>query len=133
MFKIIGRTDTFIIMTLLLGSVYVPFLLSEMIQLSGIITILFTGITARKFTNKNLTHVIRKHASFTFQLLAYLAETTCFLFLGFSAVIQDSKYFLPTTIFSALLLCLIGRAFNVYPLLNLVILHFICIMMVFNF
>ena len=125
MFKIIGKTDTFITMALLLGSVYIPFLLSEMLQLSGIITILFTGMSARKFTNKNLSSSIRKHASFTFQLLSYLSETTCFLFLGFSVVIQDSKYFLPKTIFWTLLMCFIGRAFNVYPLLFMVPRRFI--------
>jgi hypothetical protein len=32
-------------------TVYIPFLLSEMLQLSGIVTIFFSGIAARRYCN----------------------------------------------------------------------------------
>ena len=46
-------------MSLLLASVYLPFFISEMLQLSGIITILFTGMSARKYTNKNISAAVK--------------------------------------------------------------------------
>lgn len=68
--------------SLFVSTVYIPFLLSEVFQLSGIVTILFSGIASRKYINKNLTSDARKNASFVFQLMAYLAETSCFCLLG---------------------------------------------------
>ena len=55
-----------------------------------------------------------------FRLLATLAETLCFLFLGFSVALQQFKYFFTDAVAWALLLCFIGRALNVYPMLFLV-------------
>jgi NhaP-type Na+/H+ or K+/H+ antiporter len=77
-------------------------------------------MTARKFTNKNLSNQAKKEVSLVTQLLAYLAETTCFLFLGFSVASQNWRQFFSDSVGWALLLCFIGRALNVYPLLFLV-------------
>lgn len=69
---------------LLCAVVYVPFFLSEMLQFSGIVTVFFTGIAARRYVNKNITDNIKIMASFVFQLLSSLAETSCFVLLGMS-------------------------------------------------
>jgi sodium/hydrogen exchanger 8 len=61
--------------SLFVSTIYIPFLLSEVLQLSGIVTCMFSGIASRRYINKNLTMDTRKSASFLFQLLAYLAET----------------------------------------------------------
>jgi len=70
---------------LLCAVVYVPFFLSEMLQFSGIVTVLFTGISARRYVNKNITDNVKILASFVFQLLSSLAETSCFALLGIAA------------------------------------------------
>ena len=49
---------------------------------SGVVTILFTGIAARRYVNKNISDPLKIIASYLFQLLSYLAETSCFLLLG---------------------------------------------------
>ena len=67
---------------LLCSLIYMPFFLSEMLQLSGIVTILFAGISARRYANKNISDNLKIIVSFQFQLLAYLAETSCFVLLG---------------------------------------------------
>lgn len=105
------------LLSLFLGSAYIPFFISEMCQLSGIITILFTGITARKFTNKNISIQNKQEASVVFRLLSFLCENSCFLFLGFSVTSQKLEYLLPPILGYALLFCFVGRALNVYPIL----------------
>ena len=70
---------------LLCAVVYVPFFLSEMLQFSGIVTVLFTGISARRYVNKNITDNVKILASCVFQLLSSLAETSCFALLGIAA------------------------------------------------
>ena len=106
--------------SLFVSTVYIPFLLSEVLQLSGIVTILFSGIASRRYINKNLSSDARKTASFVFQLMAYLAETSCFCLLGLSVFSQSIAFFKFDIIFWTLLLILIGRAAHVYPLLSLV-------------
>ena len=109
--------------SLFVSTVYIPFLLSEVLQLSGIVTILFSGIASRRYINKNLSSDARKTASFVFQLMAYLAETSCFCLLGLSVFSQSIAFFKSDIIFWTLLLILVGRAAHVYPLLSLVWLH----------
>ena len=106
--------------SLFVSTVYIPFLLSEVLQLSGIVTILFSGIASRRYINKNLSSDARKTASFIFQLMAYLAETSCFCLLGLSVFSQSIAFFKSDIIFWTLLLILLGRAAHVYPLLSLV-------------
>ena len=106
--------------SLFVSTVYIPFLLSEVLQLSGIVTILFSGIASRRYINKNLDSESRKSASFVFQLMAYLSETTCFCLLGLSVFSQSIAYFRFDIIMWTLVLILLGRAAHVYPLLTLV-------------
>jgi sodium/hydrogen exchanger 8 len=40
--------------SLFVCTVYIPFFLAEVLQLSGIVTILFCGIASRRYINKNL-------------------------------------------------------------------------------
>jgi NhaP-type Na+/H+ or K+/H+ antiporter len=124
--------------SLFVSTVYIPFLLSEVLQLSGIVTILFSGIASRRYINKNLSSDARKTASFVFQLMAYLAETSCFCLLGLSVFSQSIAFFKFDIIFWTLLLILIGRAAHVYPLLSLVRTdalyeHFIFIILFFSY
>jgi sodium/hydrogen exchanger 8 len=114
------KTHKLSAVALFVSTMYIPFLLAEALQLSGIVSVLFSGIAARRYVNKNLSVEARKHASFVFQLIALLAETSVFCLLGVSVLLQSVAYFKYDIILWTLALCYIGRAVHVYPLLSMV-------------
>lgn len=68
------------------------YLLAEGLNLSGIVAILFCGITMAHYTRKNLS-VEAKHLSIHFwEILATLAETYVFLYLGLSIFTVWGEY-----------------------------------------
>jgi len=95
--------------------VYIPFLIAEILHLSGIVTILFTGVAANRYIVPNLSAITKVNSDMVFRLGAHIAETAIFLELGLS-VFGMVGYWNWTFIGWALLACLIGRALNVYPL-----------------
>jgi solute carrier family 9 (sodium/hydrogen exchanger), member 8 len=97
---------------------YVPYLFAEIMHLSGIVTILFTGIIARRYCVPNLSLITQANSDVVFRLAAHVAEVSIFLELGLSIselLVLENKFqwrFILWAIFS----CLIGRAANVYPI-----------------
>jgi NhaP-type Na+/H+ or K+/H+ antiporter len=61
---------------------YIPFILAEITILSGIVTIFFTGMSARRYIEPNVSNETKQHAMAIFKVSAYLAETCIFLELG---------------------------------------------------
>lgn len=102
-------------LTLYVLIMYVPFLMAELLHRSGIVTILFTGMTARSFVIPNLSEQTADHAEALFRVAAHLAETSIFLELGLS-VFGLRGSFNAQFIAWALFACLLGRVFNVYPI-----------------
>jgi len=102
--------------------VYFPFLLAQCLKLSGIVTILFTGMTARAYVVPNLSEATADTAEVLFRLFAHLAETSIFLELGMSVFGLRGSFKGLFTLW-ALLACLLGRALNVYPIAFLYNLH----------
>ncbi|ACI65746.1 predicted protein, partial [Phaeodactylum tricornutum CCAP 1055/1] len=101
---------------------YVPFLLANLLQLSGIVTILFTGMTAQAYAAPNLSPATAATADVLFRLAAHLAETAIFLELGLSVFGLHGSFhgrFLLWTI----LACLLARAANVYPIVTPTVRH----------
>jgi NhaP-type Na+/H+ or K+/H+ antiporter len=94
---------------------YIPFLIAEILHLSGIVTILFTGITANRYVVPNLSAITKVNADMVFRLGAHLSETAIFLELGLSVFGMVGYWNWAFIGFSALA-CLVGRALNVYPL-----------------
>ncbi len=95
--------------------VYMPFYYAELLGLSGIVTILFTGIFARRYTTGNLSDSTEEHVDILFRLAAQIAETSIFLELGLS-VFGLSDTIMWKFAGWAILACLIGRMLNIYPL-----------------
>jgi sodium/hydrogen exchanger 8 len=95
---------------------YIPSLFSDVISLSGIVTILFTGIFSRHYTHPNLSVNGQARALFLFAFLSVLSETAVFLQLGFSVFSTQLSNLNPSFICWTLLLMLVGRAANIYPL-----------------
>eukprot|EP01042_Synura_sphagnicola_P008885 gene8885-11402_t len=92
-----------------------------MLQLSGVVTILFSGISSRRYISRNISLEAKRSASFIFELTAYVCETAVFLCLGMAVLDKEkSSSFKPAFLLWALVLCLLARAAHVYPLLSLV-------------
>jgi len=100
---------------------YLPFFTAELMGLSGIVTILFTGISSRRYALYNLSEMTEETVDHLFRLVAHLAETAIFLELGLCVFPVCLKYSRHHWIFAlwAVLCCWIGRALNVYPLRTL--------------
>eukprot|EP00934_Nitzschia_sp_Nitz4_P009248 Nitzschia sp. Nitz4//scaffold22_size323478//285509//289544//NITZ4_000585-RA/size323478-processed-gene-0.425-mRNA-1//1//CDS//3329543171//9238//frame0 len=109
------RQNRLLELSLYLLLVYIPFLLAEVLQLSGIVTILFTGIAANRYVVPNLSSITEVNADMLFRLMAHLAETSIFLELGLS-VFGLIGHWNWTFIGYALLSTLVARALNIFPL-----------------
>jgi len=108
--------------SIFLGVVYIPFLLAEVLQLSGILAMFFAGISARRYIYKNLNAEVRILAAFAFQLIAHISDTMCFALLGLSVFFLDFNFMQSYKFFLLLiLLTWASRAVAVYPLLSMVL------------
>ena len=95
--------------------IYIPFILSEVLNLSGMITIFFTGISAKRYMDPNVSQETKSHAETLFRLFSLLAETCIFIELGLS-VFGLSPNFQWSFIGLSFIAALLGRALSVYPL-----------------
>ena len=102
-------------LSLYLLLIYIPFILAEVLGMSGIITIFVTGMSARRYIEPNVTDETKHNAEVIFNLVAYLAETCIFLNLGLS-VCGFTGNFHWTFIIFAFAASLIGRAMSIYPI-----------------
>jgi len=94
---------------------YSSYLLAEALQLSGIVAILFCGIIMAHYTRKNLSKETKEFSHRFFETIAVLAETFVFLYLGLSIFYALEDFSLALAALS-IILCLIGRAANIFPL-----------------
>lgn len=82
---------------------------------TGIMAILFNGIVMSHYTHFNLSTVTQITMQQTMRTLAFIAETCVFAYLGL-ALFSFRHRFEPALVIWSLILCLIGRACNIYPL-----------------
>ena len=95
---------------------YLPFVLAELCKLSGIVTVLFAGVAAKRYIEPNLSRPTAANAVTIFRLVAHMSETVIFLELGLSVFSMSWKaQFHGTFILLSLLGCLLSRACNIYP------------------
>lgn len=96
---------------------YFPFVAAEIMTLSGIVTVLFTGIAAKRYAEPNITTETAVNADVVFRLVSHLTETIIFLDLGLSVfgLVGDGAFHVVFIAF-AMLACLVGRAANIYPI-----------------
>lgn len=98
---------------------YAPYVLAEGIHLSGIMAILFCGIVMSHYTHFNLSTVTQITMQQTLRTLAFIAETCVFAYLGL-ALFSFKHRAEPALIVWSIVLCLFGRACNIFPLAILV-------------
>lgn len=106
--------------TLLIVFAYTSYALGEAAQLSGIMSIFFTGIVLSHYNLYNMSVETRGAAQYVFKALAHTTETAVFAYMGvtiFTGGYKTWKYVGASVL--ALLCCLVARAFNTFPLANL--------------
>lgn len=94
---------------------YLGYLIAEAHHLSGIMTILTIGIIYGRYVRPSLSPRTVVVTSNMNQTLSFVAESVIFLYLGASFWEIEHNWHTWLVIFS-LLLCFVGRAFNVVPL-----------------
>lgn len=104
---------------LMLVFTYAPYVLAEGIHLSGIMAILFCGIVMSHYTHYNLSTVTQITMQQTMRTLSFIAETCVFAYLGLAIFSFNHRCELALVIWS-IILCLIGRACNIFPLAYMV-------------
>ena len=115
-FKHLDFTGTPVLeLSLYILLMYIPFILAEVCHLSGIVTIFFTGMSARRYIEPNVSEETQRNAAAIFKLVAFLAETCIFLDLGLS-VFGFSGSFHWRFIGFSFAAALIGRAASIYPI-----------------
>lgn len=100
---------------LMLVFTYAPYVLAEGIHLSGIMAILFCGIVMSHYTHFNLSTVTQITMQQTMRTLSFIAETCVFAYLGLAIFSFNHRCELALVVWS-LVLCLLGRACNIFPL-----------------
>ncbi|VEU33583.1 unnamed protein product [Pseudo-nitzschia multistriata] len=116
LFKMVDFHGTPVLeLSLYLLIMYIPFIVAEVMGMSGIVTIFFTGIFARRYIEPNVSNETKHNAEVIFNLVAYLAEMCIFINLGLS-VFGFSGSFHWAFIGFALIASLIGRAMSIYPI-----------------
>ncbi|RQM22695.1 hypothetical protein B5M09_006015, partial [Aphanomyces astaci] len=113
---------------------YMPFLVAEVLELSGIVSVLFAGMLMKHYTSNNLSPTAQDIASNVFHVVAFVCELVVFLSthsivtlavclisttatvdLGLSFFTMERGLSVPFMLW-AILACLVARAVHVYPL-----------------
>uniref|UniRef100_A0AAQ4S7L1 Sodium/hydrogen exchanger n=1 Tax=Gasterosteus aculeatus aculeatus TaxID=481459 RepID=A0AAQ4S7L1_GASAC len=88
------------------------FLLAEACGFTGVVAVLFCGITQAHYTHNNLSAESNTRTKQLFEVLHFLAENFIFSYMGLALFTFQNHIFSPIFI-SAIF---IGRALNIYPL-----------------
>nr|XP_061801088.1 sodium/hydrogen exchanger 6-like isoform X1 [Nerophis lumbriciformis] len=92
------------------------FLLAEACGFTGVVAVLFCGITQAHYTYNNLSRDSQDRTKQLFELLNFLAENFIFSYMGLTLFSFQSHVFNPLFIIGAFVAVFLGRAANIYPL-----------------
>ncbi|XP_077361594.1 sodium/hydrogen exchanger 6b [Festucalex cinctus] len=92
------------------------FLLAEACGFTGVVAVLFCGITQAHYTFNNLSADSQDRSKQLFELLNFLAENFIFSYMGLTLFSFQSHVFNPLFIIGAFVAIFLGRAANIYPL-----------------
>lgn len=118
-----GRHSTDREVALMILMAYLSYMLAELLNLSGILTVFFCGIVMSHYTWHNVTESSRITTKHAFATLSFVAEIFIFLYVGMDALDIEKWRFVSDSpgksvaVSSILLaLVLVGRAAFVFPL-----------------
>ncbi|GMM52364.1 bifunctional K:H/Na:H antiporter [Starmerella bacillaris] len=99
---------------------YFTYFFSNGCHMSGIVSLLFVGITLKHYAYYNMTRRTQLAIKYTFQILAQLSENFIFVYLGLTLFTNDELVFRPLLItITAIGICL-SRYVAVFPLSQLI-------------
>ncbi|KAK1316579.1 Sodium/hydrogen exchanger 6 [Acorus calamus] len=93
---------------------YFSYMLAEGLGLSGIVSILFTGIVMKHYSFTNLSENSQRFSAAFFHLISSLAETFVFIYMGFDIAMEQHSWSHVGFIFFSILFIGIARAANVF-------------------
>ncbi|NXH23998.1 SL9A9 protein, partial [Myiagra hebetior] len=92
------------------------FLSAEAAGLTGIVAVLFCGVTQAHYTYNNLSPDSKLRTKQLFEFMNFLAENVIFCYMGLALFTFQNHIFNPLFIFGALVAVFVARASNIYPL-----------------
>lgn len=95
---------------------YVSYFFSNGAHMSGIVTLLFCGITLKHYAYYNMSRRTQIATKYIFQLLAQLSENFIFIYLGLSLFTEVELVFKPLLIIVAFFSICAARWCSVFPL-----------------
>lgn len=102
--------------TLLFLYAYGSYALAEVMQLSGIMSLFFCGITMAHYNSYNLSKPSQVTAEHIFKSFALVSEFFVFLYMGMGVCAGQFGRWDFTFVLLAIIFCLIARVFNTFPL-----------------
>eukprot|EP00927_Polykrikos_kofoidii_P040757 TRINITY_DN34783_c0_g2_i1.p1 TRINITY_DN34783_c0_g2~~TRINITY_DN34783_c0_g2_i1.p1 ORF type:complete len:661 (-),score=106.13 TRINITY_DN34783_c0_g2_i1:67-2049(-) len=114
--KYLRRFPDFEISTMCLGA-YLTFALSQLLGLSGIVSLFFFGIVLAHYNYYNLSEASKVASKITFGTLAKMAEWCVFLYLGSVAAHAVARFHwhIALMIYTAFVI-IVARAAHIFPL-----------------
>ncbi|KAM7194998.1 Endosomal/prevacuolar sodium/hydrogen exchanger [Naviculisporaceae sp. PSN 640] len=95
---------------------YATYFFSQAIQMSGIVSLLFCGITLKHYAYFNMSRRTQLTTKYLFQVLAQLSENFIFIYLGLSLFTDDKLVYQPLFIIVTVLAVCAARWMAVFPL-----------------
>ena len=102
--------------SLVLLFAYEAYFFSNGAHMSGIVSLLFCGITLKHYAHFNMSRRTQIATKYVFQLLAQLSENFIFIYLGLSLFTEVELVFKPLLIIVTFILICIARYLAVFPL-----------------
>ncbi|KAK3504586.1 Sodium/hydrogen exchanger family-domain-containing protein [Neurospora crassa] len=99
---------------------YSTYFFSQAIQMSGIVSLLFCGITLKHYAYFNMSRRTQLTTKFFFQVLAQLSENFIFIYLGLSLFTEKNLVYQPLLIIITVLSVCAARWLAVFPLSRLI-------------
>ncbi|TPX38731.1 hypothetical protein SeLEV6574_g07667 [Synchytrium endobioticum] len=99
---------------------YSSYLLSNGLQLSGIVSLLFCGIILKHYAYDNMSRRSRRTTKYMFRVLSQLSENFVFIYLGVTLYTNRDELYLPGLIIFALAFIVLARYASVIPLARLI-------------
>ncbi|EIT72683.1 endosomal/prevacuolar sodium/hydrogen exchanger [Aspergillus flavus] len=95
---------------------YASYFFSNGVRLSGIVSLLFCGITLKHYAYYNMSRRTQLTTKYLFQVMAQLSENFIFIYLGLDLLVQRNLQFKPLFIMVAVFGICLARYLAVFPL-----------------
>ncbi|CAK7267288.1 monovalent cation:H+ antiporter, CPA1 (nhx1) [Sporothrix epigloea] len=95
---------------------YATYFFSQAVHMSGIVSLLFCGITLKHYAYFNMSRRTQLTTKYFFQVLAQLSENFIFIYLGLSLFTENDLQYQPLLIIVTIMAVCVARWVAVFPL-----------------